>query len=87
MTRKKKRRRSVVEFGNGPTKVRIYTMNRKDGYPEFTLAWKEGGRRRVRSLSDMEEARKIIRDRNNQNILSVVSLLLEFRLGTRWPEG
>ena len=59
MTRKKKRRSSVVEFGNGPTKVRIYTMNRKDGYPEFTLAWKEGGRRRVRSLSDMEEARMV----------------------------
>lgn len=59
MTRKKKRRSSVVEFGNGPTKVRIYSMNRKDGYPEFTLAWKEGGRRRVRSLSDMEEARMV----------------------------
>lgn len=31
MTRKKKRCISAVEFGNGLTKVRIYTMNRKDG--------------------------------------------------------
>ncbi len=59
MTQKRKRRSSVVEFGNGPTRVRIYTMNRKDGYSEFTLVWKEGGRRRNRSLSDMEEARMV----------------------------
>jgi integrase len=59
MTQKRKRRSSVVEFGNGPTRVRIYTMNRKDGYSEFTLVWKEGGRRRTRSLSDMEEARMV----------------------------
>ena len=45
MTRKSKRRSSVVEIGTGPARVRIYTINRKDGYTEFTLAWKEGGRR------------------------------------------
>ena len=43
MTRKRKRRSSIVEIGTGPTKVRIYTINRKDGYEQFTLAWKEGG--------------------------------------------
>ena len=59
MTRKRKRRSSVVEIGNGPAKVRIYTMNRKDGYSEFTLSWKEGGRRRVRSFSCMDEARMV----------------------------
>ena len=59
MTRKRKRRSSVVEIGNGPARVRIYTMNRKDGYPEFTLSWKEGGRRKVRSFSCMDEARMI----------------------------
>ena len=59
MTRKRKRRSSVVEIGNGPTKVRIYTMNRKDGYDEFTLSWKEGGRRKVRSFSSMDEARMV----------------------------
>ena len=59
MSQKHKRRSSVLEFGNGPTRVKIYTINRKDGYSEFTLAWKEGGRRRTRSLSDMEEARMV----------------------------
>ena len=55
MTRKRKRRSSVVEIGNGPARVKIYTMNRRDGYPEFTLAWKEAGRRRTRSFASMEE--------------------------------
>lgn len=59
MSQKRKRRSSVVEFGNGPTRVKIYTINRKDGYSEFTLVWKERGRRRTRSLSDMEEARMV----------------------------
>jgi integrase len=57
--KKKKRRSSVVEIGNGPARVRIYTMNRKDGYPEFTLSWKEGGRRKLKSFGDMDEARMI----------------------------
>ena len=59
MTRKKKRRSSVVEIGNGPAMVRIYTMNRKDGYNEFTLSWKEGGKRRLRSFSCMDEAKMV----------------------------
>jgi hypothetical protein len=46
MTRKRKRRSSVVEIGTGPAKVKIYTVNRKDGYPMFSLYWKEGGQRR-----------------------------------------
>jgi integrase len=48
-----------VEIGNGPARVKIYTMNRRDGYPEFTLAWKQAGRRRTRSFASMEEARMI----------------------------
>src|SRR5690606_830074 len=40
-------------------KVRIYTINRKDGYPEFTLSWKEGGRRQRRGFSSMDEARMV----------------------------
>ena len=59
MTPKKKRRSSIVEVGTGPAKVTIYTLNRKDGFREFTLAWKEGGRRHRRSLSSMEEARLV----------------------------
>lgn len=48
MTRKRKRRSSVVGIGTGPAKVRIHTINRKAGYGPFTLAWKEGGRRKTR---------------------------------------
>jgi hypothetical protein len=59
MTRKKKRRSSVVEIGKGPTTVRIYTINSKDGYGQFTLAWREGGRRRTRNLASMDEARVV----------------------------
>ena len=59
MTRKRKRRSAIVEIGNGPAKVRIYTINRKDGYDQFTLAWKEGGRRRTRCFSCMDEAKMV----------------------------
>jgi len=59
MTRKSKRRSAIVEIGNGPARVRIYTIRRKDGYEQFTLAWKEGGRRKTRCLSCMDEARMI----------------------------
>jgi integrase len=58
MTRKRKRS-SVVEIGTGPARVKIYTVNRKDGYPMFSLYWKEGGQRKVRHLACMEEARLI----------------------------
>lgn len=59
MTRKKKRRSSIVEIGNGASKVRIYTINRSDGYPQFTLSWKEGGGRKTRSFACMDEARMV----------------------------
>ena len=59
MTRKRKRRSGIVEIGNGPARIKIYTMNRRDGYPEFTLSWKEAGRRKTRSFSSMDEARMI----------------------------
>ncbi len=59
MPRKKKRRNKIVEIGNGLATVRIYTVNRSDGYPHHTVAWKEGGRRRTRILASMDEARLI----------------------------
>ncbi len=59
MTRKRKRRSSVVEIGNGPARVKIYTVHRKDGYPMFSLYWKEGGQRKTRHLACMDEARLI----------------------------
>jgi hypothetical protein len=39
--------------------VKIHTNHRKDGYNEFTLSWREGGRRRLRSLARMDEARLV----------------------------
>jgi integrase len=59
MTQKRKRRSSIVEIGSGPSRVKIYTINRSNGYPMFSLYWKEGGRRRCRHLACMEEARII----------------------------
>ena len=59
MTRKRKRRSSIVEVGTGLAKVRIYTINRKDGYDQYTLAWQEGGRRRTRCFSCMDEAKMV----------------------------
>jgi len=59
MTRKRKRRSAIVEIGTGFTKVRIYTINRKDGYEQYTLAWKEGGRRKTRCFACMDEARMV----------------------------
>lgn len=58
MTRKRKRN-SVVEIGTGPARVKIYTVNRKDGYPMYSLYWKEGGQRKARHLACMDEARLI----------------------------
>ena len=38
MTRKSKRRSSIVEIGNAPARVRIHTIHRNDGYDQFALA-------------------------------------------------
>jgi hypothetical protein len=38
MSWKRKRRTNIVGIGNGPARVRIYTMNRKDDYNKFTLS-------------------------------------------------
>lgn len=59
MTRKRKRRSNVVEIGTGPAKVKLYTVHRKDGYPMFSLYWKEGGQRKYRHFACIAEARLI----------------------------
>jgi integrase len=56
---RKRKRSSVVEIGTGPARVKIYTVNRKDGYPMYSLYWKEGGQRKTRHLACMDEARLI----------------------------
>ena len=45
MTQKRKRS-SVVEIGTDPARVKIYTVNRKDGYSMFSLYWREGSQRK-----------------------------------------
>jgi integrase len=59
MARKRKRRSGGVEIGTGPARVKIYTVNRKDGYPMFSLCWREDGRRRTKHLACIDEARLI----------------------------
>ena len=59
MTRKRKRRSSIVVIGQGWGTVKIYTVNRSNGYPQFTIAWKEAGYRKTKTTSSMEEARMI----------------------------
>jgi integrase len=56
---RKRKRSSVVEIGTGLARVKIYTVNRKDGYPMYSLYWKEGGQRKARHLACMDEARLI----------------------------
>jgi hypothetical protein len=58
-----------VEIGSGPARVKIYTIIRADGYDQFTMAWKEGRRRRVRSFACMDEAR-IIAQQTNVRLLN-----------------
>ena len=49
----------MIQIGTGPAAVKIYTITRADGYAEHTLAWKEGGRRRKRSISCPDEAQVV----------------------------
>jgi hypothetical protein len=59
MTRKRKRRSGVVEIRTGPATVKIYSVTRKDGYPMFSLYWREDGRQPTRHLACMDETRLI----------------------------
>jgi hypothetical protein len=54
MTRKSKRRSSIVEIGTGPARVRIYTIKRKDGYPR--LAPKPGSQAKKMSAKMISDA-------------------------------
>ena len=50
MTRKRKRS-SVVEIGTGPARVKIYTVNRKDGYAAGGKGFRVGTSARGRRYS------------------------------------
>ena len=46
-------------IGRGAATVRIYPIIRKNGYPQNTVCWKEGGRRRMRCFACMDEAKMV----------------------------
>ena len=57
--KKRQKAKGTVIVGRGVATVRIYPINRKDGYPQNTVCWKEGGQRRTRSFACMDEARLV----------------------------
>ena len=60
MTRKRKRRSSVVEIGTGPRESQDLHDEPQGWIPEFSLSWKEGGQRKTPPPSPvMDEARLI----------------------------
>ena len=52
-----KRRNGIMVLGTGRHTVKIYTVRRADGYPQFSVAWREAGGRRLKIFADMESAR------------------------------
>lgn len=57
--KKRRKTKGTVIIGRGAATVRIYPITRKDGYPQNTVCWKEGGRRRTRSFACMDEAKMV----------------------------
>jgi hypothetical protein len=49
--KKRRKAKGTVIIGRGAATVRIYPITRKNGYPQNTVCWKEGGRRRMRSFA------------------------------------
>jgi len=57
--KKLRKTKGTVIIGRGAATVRIYPIIRKDGYPQNTLCWKEGGRRRMRCFACLNEAKMV----------------------------
>ena len=57
--KKRRKTKGTVIIGRGAATVRIYPITRKDGYPQNTVCWKEGGRRRTCSFACMDEAKMV----------------------------
>ena len=58
-SKKRRKTKGTVIIGRGAATVRIYPITRKDGYPQNSVCWKEGGRRRTRSFACMDEAKMV----------------------------
>ena len=57
--KKRRKTKGTVIIGRGAATVRIYPIIRKNGYPQNTVCWKEGGRRRMRCFACMDEAKMV----------------------------
>ena len=57
--KKRRKTKGTVIIGRGAATVRIYPISRKNGYPQNTVCWKEGGRRRTRCFACMDEAKMV----------------------------
>lgn len=57
--KKRRKTKGTVIIGRGAATVRIYPIIRKNGYPQNTVCWKEGGRRRTRCFACMDEAKMV----------------------------
>jgi hypothetical protein len=58
-TKKRRKTKGTVLIGRGAATVRIYPIIRKNGYPQNTVCWKEGGRRRMRCFACLDEAKMV----------------------------
>ena len=56
---RRRKPKGTVIVGRGMAEVRIYCYTRKNGYPQNNVCWKEGGRRRTRCFSDIDEAKMV----------------------------
>jgi integrase len=57
--KKRRKTKATVLIGRGAATVRIYPITRKNGYPQNSVCWKEGGRRRMRCFACMDEAKMV----------------------------
>jgi hypothetical protein len=72
--KKRRKTKGTVVVGRGIGQVKIYPYIRKNGFPQNNVCWKEGGRRRTRCFSDMDEA-------------MMVAQQISVRLANSWSIG
>ncbi|MGF1529802.1 MAG: hypothetical protein ACFCU4_00390 [Puniceicoccaceae bacterium] len=56
MPKKLSRRGGVAILGTAEATVRIYTVQRSNGYPQFRVAWHEAGERKIKAFANKDAA-------------------------------
>jgi len=56
MPKKLSRRGGVAILGTAEDTVQIYTVQRSNGYPQFSVAWHEVGKRKIKAFADKDAA-------------------------------